>query len=570
MRHPRGRFVLLLVLAALLPTGAVRAQEEAQEESPDGAQEGFFFESVDVNLVNVEVFVTDKRGNPITGLKREDFEIQEDGRPLPIANFYAVEGGRPVEEVAPPEDADPAELLRFGKLPLIPEDQRLSLVVYIDNFNIRPFNRNRVFRRLREWLHDNLDVRDRVMLVTYDRELHVRHPFTSDAGLIATTLFDLEKLSGHAVHQDNERRDLVDDIDNAESIGEVAWRVRQQAESMANDLTFTIRALKELIGGLSGLEGRKALLYVSDGLQMSPAEDLYHLMQNKFGETSVMLEARDFHFGRRYRELTQLANTSRVVFYTIDAAGLRVSSSASVERARYSTGPGQDALIDSIYISNLQSPLRFMAEETGGLAIVNTNDVGPGLDRVAADFGSYYSLGYTPAHQGDGRYHSIKVKVNRKGLKVRHRDGYRDKNSYARMADRTTSSLMYGLHKNPMDLAVEVGVGQQGDRGRFMVPVLVKIPLASIVLVPQREFHEGRIKLFFSAMDEKGDMANVQEVPLEIRIPSSQVEAALGKPYQFKTELQMRPGGHRVAVGVRDEIGAAESFVTRDVLVGSG
>ncbi len=90
-----------------------------------------------------------------------------------------------------------------------PEDQRLRLVVYIDNFNLRPFNRNRVMRELRAFLGQKLSRDDQIMLVTYDRELHVRRPFTSDPGLIASALNDLEKISAQGVHADSERREVL-------------------------------------------------------------------------------------------------------------------------------------------------------------------------------------------------------------------------------------------------------------------------------------------------------------------------------------------------------------------------
>ncbi len=551
---------------------AAETVEPATAETPDEAQaegDSAFFETVDVTVVNVEVFVTDKKGNPITGLGRDDFEILEDGRPVTITNFYAVESGRPVAGVEPAPEAAPAAPEAVPAP--IPEEQRLNLVVYVDNFNIRPFNRNRVFRRLREFLHDKLDSEDRVMLVTYDRSLHVRHGFTSDSTLIANALFELEEMTGHAIHQDSERRDVLRDIEEAESMGEVQWRVRQYAESLYNDLSFSISAVSELVRSLAGLEGRKALLYVSDGLPMSAGEDLYHALQMKFHDSSVLAQSRDYHAGRKYRELAALANANRVTFYTIDAAGLRVYSSVSAERATAARNAGLDTMVDSIAISNLQSTLRFLADQTGGLAIVNSNDVGPGLERIAGDFDSYYSLGYTPAHAGDNRFHDIKVKVDRKGLNVRHREGYRDKGLHARMAESTVASLMYGMEKNPLNVAFRVGSGNKDEEGKhFLVPIEVDIPIASIVLVPREAFHEGRLRLFFSAIDEDGDMAEVSEVPIDIRIPSERLEEAREQPYRFQVSLRMRAGGHRLAVGVRDLLGAAESFVTRSVVVGSG
>src|SRR5215212_1807061 len=89
------------LLAALLSSLPAAAQAPA---SPDTPGEETFFESIDVQVVNFEVFVTDRQGQRVSGLTREDFEIAEDGKPVEISNFYAVAGGR--SEV--PESADPA------------------------------------------------------------------------------------------------------------------------------------------------------------------------------------------------------------------------------------------------------------------------------------------------------------------------------------------------------------------------------------------------------------------------------------------------------------------------------
>jgi VWFA-related protein len=566
-------------LAISSPVRAQEAQAEpsAQDAPPDPevaaaeqAEGEPFFDTVHVNVVNVDVRVTDKKGNPITGLTMDDFEIYEDKRLVPATNFYAVEGGVPVAGAL--EDLGTEELPTRSNDPmrLIPPNQRLNLIVYVDNFNIRPFNRNRVFRRLREFLQNQLSPGDRAMLVSYDRSLHVRHEFTTDPALIAHATFELEKLTGFAVHRDSDRRDLLREIEEAESMSEVRWRVKQYAESEYNDLSFTLTALTDFVDSLAGLEGRKAILYVSDGLEMTSAEDLYYALNFKFQESSVLGESRDYNAHRQFRTLTLKANENRVSFYTIDAAGLRVYSSATAEKATANPIAGMDTHVDSVHMSNLQGSLQFMAEETGGLAIINTNDIGDRLRTVANDFTSYYSLGYTPSHAGDGRYYPIKVKLKekKKGYKLRHRTGYRDKNSSDRMVDGTTSSLVHNLASNPLELKILLGQGRQQDK-HFMVPISVTVPLDQVVLVEQGGVYLGRVKLFFSAMDEKGDLSTVQEVPLRLRIPADKMEAMGGVEFRLvETELQMRRGGHRVAVGFLDEIGATESYVTREVVVG--
>jgi VWFA-related protein len=528
-----------------------------------------FFMSVDVNVVNVDVFVTDKQGNRVRGLTAADFEVFENGKPVQISNFYAVDGAKnpvpaPPTTARPPEPAPGAPAPQPAPAPAPPDDQQLHLVVYIDNFNLRPFNRNRVMRELRLFLNQNVRKGDEVMLVTYDRELHVRRGFTSDPTLIASALVELEKISAQGTHFDSDRREILRAIDDSESLEEVSGRVRSYAESLYNDLSFTLSALKEFTGSLAGLPGRKAILYVSDGLPMRAAEDVYYKLQDKY-ERSSLLDAQNYDASRRFQELAAQANANRVTFYTLEATGLRLPSSASAEESR----PGATALIDSVYISNVQSPLLMLAEKTGGRAILNTNTVLPDLLKVAADFDTYYSLGYAPAHSGDGRYYKIDVKVKgRKGLTVRHRDGYRDKTTETRMADGTMASLLFGVEKNPLEAELEFGSGARREDGNYEVVLLIRLRIGKLTLVPRGEIHEAHARAYVAVMDDKGNSTPVQEMPIVIKVPANEVADAITKSYGYELKLLMAPGTQRVAVAIRDEVSATNSFLRRSVTVG--
>lgn len=568
-----GAWLLFALTASLAQSQEPELPVLAEEA--DG--EGVFFETVDVNLVNLEVYVTDKKGTPLTDLTIDDFEILEDGRPVEITNFFQVSEGRPVSVSEPDTLATPALPLSTG-LPAalepiaLPEDQRLYLVVYIDNFNIRPFNRNRVFRRLREFLVDKLGADDQVMLASYDRSLKYRHPFTGSPDLIARALFEMEDQTGHAIHADSDRRDILREIAEADSLGEVEYRVRTYAESMYNDLSFSIDAMNEMVDSLAGLPGRKALLYVSDGLPSSAGEDMFHGLQRKFDTSSVLSTAQEFNANRLFTRLGAKANANRVTFYTIDAAGLRIASAASVELATADEA-GIASVIDSIYIGNLQAPLLRLADMTGGQAIINTNDIGKGLSRIATDFNTYYSLGYLPAHSGDGRYYKVKVRLKekRKGIRLRYREGYRDKPLSTRMSDSAMATLVFDYQDNPLGLGIKIEAGRPDDRQNsnfFLVDIVIEIPIGNIELVPIGDFFVGHTKLFFAAMDDDGSTSDISETPLALRIPSEAIENARTQLYPYRVTLRMRRGPHRLAVGVIDELSATKSFLSHSFDVG--
>ena len=555
---------LAWALVVVAPTPVVAQTDESA--IPDG----LFVDTVDVNVVNLEVFVTDKKGNRITGLKKEDFELYAGKKPITITNFYAVEGGETIigpDALQPLEEELDPRLQVDNRRRKVSEDQRLHLVIYIDNLNLRPFNRNRALRYVRTFIRNRLRPGDEVMLVTYERSLNIRANFTRDPEIISTALYEVEEMSGMGVHADSDRRDILRDIYEAQSINEIRGRATQYAESMFSDMRFTIDALTELVDTLAGLPGRKAILYVSDGLPMRAGDDIFHAMNEQFTDSSsnVLMDGLRYDLSREFTKLTSRANTHRVTFYTLEAAGLRTYS--YIDASNASIGGG--SRIDQIHFTNIQSSLRYMAHETGGLVLVNTNNFTPLLDRVADDFDTYYSLGFSPSASESGRYHRVDVEVKgRKGLIVRTREGYRDKPVSTRMSEGTLAALHYGYQKNT--LGVEIAVGQERDHssGQFLVPVKVRIPIGKLSFLPQEEMQRGRIRLFIGAKDSEGGLAPIQDVPVPIDIPVADFDRAREQFYEYSMTLIMRRGRQVVAVGVRDEIGAVMGFATRGVQIG--
>jgi hypothetical protein len=282
-----------------------------------------------------------------------------------------------------------------------------------------------------------------------------------------------------------------------------------------------------------------------------------------------MVTTMSYDASKRFNELTAQANANRITFYTIDAAGLRGYESTTAEnQGPGPSNPGFSQLVDQVRYSNLQSTLQLMAENTGGQVILNANVIGPQLDKIARDFNSYYSLGYAPTHYGDGRYYKLKVKVKRKDATVRHRDGYRDKGTDSRMNDSTLAALSFPFEENPLGVSLEFGQGRPRDDGFFLVPVMVRIPIGKLVLVPREATEDARVRLFIAAVDSRGATSDVQQTPVPISIPKGDVAAAQHKTFVYSVTLLMRAGDQRVSIGVRDDVAAQASFVSGGLTVG--
>ena len=159
---------LLLALGLLGASRCAVAKAPQAQKKPAAGQAaaqdpGAFVDMVNVSVVNVDVYVTDKKGNPVTGLTKDDFQLFENGKPVEITNFYAVKDGKATAQPSDlarrrPRRAGPGAAPASSRPDLdqvrTPEDQRLRLIVYIDNYNLQPFNRNRVMRELRAFIGD--------------------------------------------------------------------------------------------------------------------------------------------------------------------------------------------------------------------------------------------------------------------------------------------------------------------------------------------------------------------------------------------------------------------------------
>ncbi|HSN86945.1 MAG TPA: VWA domain-containing protein [Thermoanaerobaculia bacterium] len=524
-----------------------------------------FNEAIDVKVVNVEVYVTDRDGRRVQGLGREDFELLEDGKRMEIVNFAEVSERAPSSPALAPAEGTAPEAVPPPPSPPIERD-RLHLLVYVDNFNLTPFTRNRVLRQLRAFLDETVQPDDRLMLVTHDEGLHVRVPFTAGKDALLTELVKLEKLAARGALNDHHARQVRSFIqetgcDDELKRDQVLSAARSYAQTSYNNVALSLNALQGLIESLSGIEGRKAILYVSNGLSFRPGEDVYMLVDAICGrQPSFSL----VDVSTRLRELTATANAARVTFYTLEAAGLRSSTSASAETQFNS----YTAEMDFMKNADVQDVIYNLASETGGRAVLNATSIAPDLARIASDLRSYYSLGYTPAHKADGRTHQLKVKVKREGVQVHHRTTYRDSSREEVLASRVQTVLLHGFEDNPLSAQLEFISSEPEKKGRHLVTLRLRIPFSKLVLLSQEGFWGGKLTLWVGTRDTAGRMAPVRSVEIPVRIPAPKGGEPLSGAFVYDIRMTMAGKGEQtVAVGIRDDLGQTASFLAKALQV---
>ena len=585
--HPRPGRLLLLAAGGLL---ACLSSAVAQE--PSGPQ--VFRETTEVNVVNVEVVVTDRQGLPVTGLEREHFELLENGQPVQISNFFAVEGGREALRVvtAGPDEPPPPTA---G-----PRIRQSHLIVFVDNANIRETSRRKVFKRLEEFLRFNWRPSLWAMVVSNDRSLTIRQEFTPELDTVLKALDELAGKASALPRFDAERRTLmrlIEDVNVEAGSGffgvtsgadpaliqgqaqALLPQIRAYSEERLHDVRQTLGILDQFVSMAAGMPGRKSVLYVSDGLSLRPGEALYDGFARRFqllgsvgANTSPDLEASREDATADFRDLVTRANTSGVTFYTIDAspvAALVRGSADTGSSAGGNFGSWRDA-IESTEQSVRQDSLVMMADGTGGRYGFSPATFDELFDGILTDFDNFYSLGYVADRIESGKKRDILVRLrdDPRGLVVRYRRSFRDKTALELAAERAQAALLIEDLDNPLAITVEPGESRPHEEGNYLVKLVVKVDLDGLVLLPEEEMLRGHVSLFVAVRDDRGRASAVRRIFCPIQIPQTEAADGASGTAACGIRLLMRQGRQRVAVSVLDETATVHSTTSLMLEVG--
>jgi VWFA-related protein len=576
----KHRLIVWFLIAALtLPVvpGAADEEEQVGLRRVGGLT---FVDEIALTIANMVVYVTDKKGRAVTTLTKDDFEIYQDGDLKEITNFklytsevvrseLGVTTGLDVPEATPIPDATAAG-----------GPQPVYLVLYIDNQNLDPLDRNRVLSQTRDFVRTSLHPPAQMMVVAYQRSFEVLQEFTSDPAAVLKAMRLVRTYTGGRTERDSSRQDIVDRIQRLESerragssrsgagnqSGGTEWNqiynlIDNFAKESVNDLQFTLDSLRQIITSLTGLPGKKGVIYVSNGLPMIPGMELFYEASKGMNDSTILSRMFEYDRTRIYRQLAATANAQDVTLYTIDASGLSLQGMGSAEYATAS-----DPMMSSIGRNNYTDSLRFLSDETGGITIFNTNDIGPRLEFVTQDMFTYYSIGYPLHASGQDKVHRLKVKLRDdpafSDYELRYRPRFVEKSLETRVQDRVVSSLVFEIDENPIGLKVEAGTPAAATEDRWLLPAHLSFPLNSIALLPEGDDLVARIVLFIAARDTDGKKSDLVRQEHEVRVPTSLYEDAQGKDYGIDTQLLMESGRYKIAIALLDPLTRQVSYRT--------
>lgn len=544
--RPR-RTALLTVLALLTSLLPAAAQAPAPQGPPQGAAPADLFgETIEVRVVNVEVVVTDREGNRVTGLAPGDFRLKVDGKEVPIEYFTEVRGG---DAIVP----TPGGESTVQGLPSLEPGTPVgtSYLVFVDDYFSISSRRDEVLRQLKDDL-TRLGPEDRMAVVAYDgRDVEMLTSWSSSQNTLARVFDQAMTRRAHGLERLAEQRtfgatnrltantnlDRVNSRDaffNRLTLDELAY-----AERIAYQVEKSVAAAVSTLRGFAAPPGRKVLLLMSGGWPFSPADWVVNNPGRPITDREV--PRGDEMLG----PLTDTANRLGYTIYSIDVPGMEFQG-ADAE----ASDPGPLGGLN-IREHEVHASLEFVAQRTGGKALLNSFRE-KAFETAESDTRSYYWLGFTPPFKRDDARHDISVDLTRPGLQVRSRDSYLDLSRKGEVSLMVESAMLFGSAPGAESLPVNFGKAVRSGRREMDVPVTLAIPASSITTVPVDGKHIAQLELRVAALDEKGDRSEIPVVPLRLSLDQPPQP---GKYLKYETTLRLRRIAQHIVVAVFDPLG---------------
>ncbi len=566
--------IFLMTLSILLSGHTALTQEPRKKPSPQEEQIPRPAYEVEVIVTNIDVVVTDKKGNRVTGLKPENFKIYEDGLLQKLTNFYEVQG----MEVHISSPDEKMEKLVASPQPVTKKSPefRNKIIFYFDNWHLHPLNRNWSIKKLESFIRNNFSLEHDInqgLVACLDQKLEIVQDFTSNPYMLLQALAAVKERSGQALLRQRTREDLRKELNSIvsnmqrekrfETYERALGMARNYVEAERGDLLFSLKSINAFLDYLTGIEGKKLLIYVSDGLALNPSEEVFSFIDQTFPFGSARSEALTYDETRLFKELTARCNANEISLYPINAEGLE-SMILSADKAEgwktYSRGSGM-VRAGSRYHNDA---LKLMANDTGGIAVLNTNDIESGLRRIENDLQFYYSLGYVSPHREDGRYHSLEVKlvdVDEK-YSIRVREGYTRISQEDKIREGVFSRLYLHRQYNPLNIMVQLmPVEPMPASSKLRLTLKLLLPISHLTLLPQENDYRGQIKVYIALLDSKGLVSGCHELTEQIIIPAQDYQVALKSSYPYLAEMYVDPGHYTISLAVKDVPGGLVNYI---------
>ena len=518
---------------------------------------------VDVNVVNVDVSVTDRSGRPVMNLTRADFEVFEDGKRMTLSNFSLIE--KTVQRTTTATPATPAQQVEAAA------PVHRKLLILVDNNYLEKVERDRAINTIETYLQSP-EFQGEWALAAIGHTIQPVQLFTSDKGQIHAAFEKVRHMPTNAMYHEIDRSILSDrsrkilDFGTDYDYGE-AIRFNSREQTVRNVMTLrnTARAVADMAESYSADEGKKFMLLVTGGMESNTSYTSYDK------STDRQMQQLRLDMAKIVDAIVREANAANFTIHIINAksrgmqapqhdvenrsSGINLSAQ-NIYLGKWGTDPIDTTDLDSIPLS--------VALGTGGMYLPSAN-LKESIQRIDTQTSNFYSLGYTPAHSGDRRYHTINVKVKRPGVIVANRVGYYDLSPDDRLEESLHARLTFDHPVGALPVKMSLGTPKTSSERNIVLPVQAALPMANVTLLPREDGFVGRVHVYLSVFDRNGRNVGFHHQTQEVTMTAKQHDKQGDEPFKYSMNLRLKKGDFTVVVTMRDELSNELGSVVQDV-----
>jgi len=545
-------------LAALLLASIFAASSTAQQigqNKPADAQDNYTM-SVKVQLVVEAVVVKDKQGNPIRGLTAKDFSVTEDNVPQTI-KFCEHQDLAETAKPLPPSkrsDEDVKIYKRLAREKIAPETSdneryknRRLLAFYFDMSAMRPADQVRALQAAQQFIRTQMTSVDLVSIMRYNTgSVDILQDFTQDRDRLLSILETMIVGEG---------QDSAEDVDDASSSDTGAAFGQDDSEFNIFNTDRQLSALQTAAHMLGLLNEKKSLIYFAGGMRLNGVDNQAQM-----------------------HATVDAAIKAGVSFWPIDARGLVAqaplgdATQGSQGNSGIYTGAAANAVTANFQYS--QDTLYSLAADTGGKALLDTNDLDRGILQAQDAISDYYIIGYYTTNPArNGRFRRVKIALNQTlEAKLDYRQGYYADKEFSKFTAvdkerQLEDALMLEDPVTELSIAMEIDHFQL-NRAEYFVPIIIKIPGRELALAKRGGAEHTLIDFVGEIKDLVGGttVSNVRDF-VNIKLSDATAAELAHRPIEYDTGFTLLPGKYMIKFLARDdETGRIGTYQTTFVI----
>lgn len=498
-------------------------------------------ETIQVNIVNVDVVVTRRDGTPVHGLTKDDFVLIENGQPRPISNFAEYHS----EEADTGVRRDPS--------------RSRTMVFFIERPRLPRFEKERFVDALRATARSVIRRGDAAAVVLWDGASSVHVEFTDDLntidGVLASLVSGRESARFQGQREELVRESEIEELEREAStledenvvVNVAVTPIPVTVERFGDLETITeitrmkrrVNAINAAINSMAGAEGKKVLLLSTERLGEIGGGD------------RVIEDSGSDYASQEFRARMGSGNLTDSIVHNANAAGVTV----------YPIYPGGRPVrllsggLEYLTVINEMASLEKVARETGGVEAAGSAELLKLMRVVEDDVREYYSLAYRIETNRADRKRQIIVKAKDPKLVVRSRRSYIEKSDQTRMKDRLMAALVRSTNDSMFSIEAQLGTTRDLKNRRMgRVPLQVRIPIGALTVVPENGTNVGVFSVYVVSGSGGEDISALRRQTQRFEIAPTDLADAVSGHFTYAVDLVVNHKADRIAVGVMDEL----------------